>query len=288
VASSEKPFWFRMDPAAFLQDKVVVLMTTLELGAYFRLLCRQWIDGYIPDDTRDLGRLCQLDANAMGEVWVTLSKVFPVIEPGKRANRFMRSERDAVIADMQSRSTQGRRDARKRWDKDRSPNGSPIGSPNESGNGSPIGDRMQEYSKEQYSKEQHSEEPGLDGSPISTPPNHKRADLVDEIGHLYPGNKRPKGRELPRIQYDAILDALLADGDKVLNGTKAFAAAVAKWPAHRRQFIPSADKWYREAKYLTNPTEWAEVKPGAPVNRFPIQSGLNAHERMMRDLLEAD
>ena len=52
MASSEKPFWFRMDPAAFLQDKDVVLMTTLELGAYFRLLCRQGIDGYIPDDTR--------------------------------------------------------------------------------------------------------------------------------------------------------------------------------------------------------------------------------------------
>jgi len=43
---------------------------------------------------------------------------------------------------------------------------------------------------------------------------------VEEIGHLYPGNKRPKGRELPRIQYDAILDAVIADGEKVLNAPR--------------------------------------------------------------------
>jgi uncharacterized protein YdaU (DUF1376 family) len=284
VASSEKPFWFRMDPAAFLQDKDVVLMTTLELGAYFKLLCRQWIDGYIPDDTRDLGRLCQLDANAMGEVWVTLSKVFPVIEPGKRANRFMRSERDAVIADMQSRSTQGRRDARKRWDKGRSPNGSPNSSPNESGNGSPIGNRMQEYSKEQYSKE-----PGLDGLPIRTPQNKDRSELIEQIARTYPGNRTLTGLMIPPIIEKAIGDAIDAHGDKVLAGTEAYAAVVAKFPPHKRQFLLAADKWFRLGKYNEDPAVWVEVKPGeTPVNRFPLQSGLDAHERTMRDLMEAD
>ena len=111
-----------------------------------------------------------------------------VIEPGKRANRFMRLQRDEVIADMQSRSAQGRRDAKKRWDKGRSPNRSPNESPNESGYGSPIGDRMQEYSKEKKSKEQ-----GLDGLPISTQKTIARTypGIRGDVYHIGERNHRP-------------------------------------------------------------------------------------------------
>ena len=75
----QKPEWFKMDPAKFLSDALVDAMTTLELGACTRLLCRQWIDGFIPDDPHLLARLCRLDAVAMGEAWVTLSDFFPVL-----------------------------------------------------------------------------------------------------------------------------------------------------------------------------------------------------------------
>lgn len=66
------PPWFKINPAQFLADTAVDAMTTLELGACFRLLCRQWIDGTIPDDLDRLARLARLDATAMGEAWVTL------------------------------------------------------------------------------------------------------------------------------------------------------------------------------------------------------------------------
>jgi hypothetical protein len=46
----QKPEWFKMDPAKFFSDAQVDAMSTLELGACFRLLGRQWIDGHIPDD----------------------------------------------------------------------------------------------------------------------------------------------------------------------------------------------------------------------------------------------
>jgi len=85
----QKPEWFKVDPAKFLSDAQVDVMSTLELGACLRLLCRQWLDGYIPDDLRLLARLCRLDATAMDEAWVTLEPFFPAIEPGKRANRYM-------------------------------------------------------------------------------------------------------------------------------------------------------------------------------------------------------
>jgi uncharacterized protein YdaU (DUF1376 family) len=123
-----------MDPAKFLSDTRVDVMTTLELGACFRLMCRQWIDGFIPDDQNVLARLCRLDASSMAEAWVTLSHFFPVVEPGKRANRFMWIEREKIIADLEKRSDEGTKAARKRWDdvrnkRDAIPSGSPMPDP---------------------------------------------------------------------------------------------------------------------------------------------------------------
>jgi uncharacterized protein YdaU (DUF1376 family) len=129
-----KPEWFKMDPAKFLSDGQVDAMTTVELGACFRLICRQWLDGFIPDDLRMLARLCRLDDTAMGEAWQTLSNFFPVVEVGKRANRFMWIEREKVVADLEKRSDEGTKAARKRWEdvknkRDAKPNGSGIGTP---------------------------------------------------------------------------------------------------------------------------------------------------------------
>ena len=112
----QKPEWFKMNPSKFLADTLVDVLTTLEFGACHRLMYRQWIDGYIPDDQHLLARLCRLDAVAMGDAWVTLSRFFPVVEPGKRANRFMWIEREKVVADLEKRSDEGTKAARKRWD----------------------------------------------------------------------------------------------------------------------------------------------------------------------------
>jgi uncharacterized protein YdaU (DUF1376 family) len=130
----QKPEWFKMDPAKFLSDAQVDVMTTLELGACFRLMCRQWLDGFIPDDQKMLARLCRLDAAAMAEAWITLSHFFPIVESGKRANRFMWIERAKVVADLERKSDEGTKAARKRWDdvrnkRDAIPNGSPMPDP---------------------------------------------------------------------------------------------------------------------------------------------------------------
>jgi uncharacterized protein YdaU (DUF1376 family) len=134
----QKPEWFKLDAAKFLSDALVDAMSTLELGACFRLLCRQWLDGHIPDDPRLLARLCRLDATAMGEAWITLEPFFPTIEPGKRANRFMFIEREKVVAALERKSDEGTRAARKRWNEakkgsnravDATPNGSPMPDP---------------------------------------------------------------------------------------------------------------------------------------------------------------
>jgi uncharacterized protein YdaU (DUF1376 family) len=130
----QKPEWFKMDPAKFISDAQVDVMTTLELGACFRLMCRQWLDGFIPDDQKMLARLCRLDPAVMAEAWMTLSHFFPIVEAGKRANRFMWIERAKVVTDLERRSDEGTKAAKKRWDevrnkRDATPNGSPMPDP---------------------------------------------------------------------------------------------------------------------------------------------------------------
>jgi uncharacterized protein YdaU (DUF1376 family) len=125
-----KPEWFKMDPAKFFSDAQVDAMSTLELGACFRLLGRQWIDGYIPDDLRLLARLCRLDDGSMRDAWIALSDFFPILEPGKRANRFMWIEREKVIAELERRSDEGTRAAHKRWNEARKRDAAPIAEPN--------------------------------------------------------------------------------------------------------------------------------------------------------------
>jgi hypothetical protein len=120
---------------------------------------------------------------------------------------------------------------------------------------------MQEYSKEKYSKEQ-----GSDGLPIGNPQTD-RSELIEQIARTYPGNKTLTGLMIPHIIEKAIREAIEAHGDSVLAGTKAYAAAVTKFPPHKRQFIPAAEKWFMGGKYNTDPAEWVEVKPGedAPI-----------------------
>ena len=146
----QKPEWFKVDPAKFLSDAQVDVMSTLELGACFRLLCRQWLDGRIPDDLRLLARLCRLDATAMDEAWVTLEPFFPAIEPGKRANRYMWIEREKVVSELKRRSDEGTRAARKFWDEKKRLNATPTATPN----GLPMPDPMQDQSRPEQTRQE--------------------------------------------------------------------------------------------------------------------------------------
>jgi hypothetical protein len=112
-----------------------------------------WNDGTIPDDIRVLSRLCRLEESVMATVWPALDKFFPVVEPGKRGNRFMWIEREKVIADLEQRSDEGTRNARKRWDEAKrksntGPNAAPIRPPNEL----PMQEPMQDQTRPEQTR----------------------------------------------------------------------------------------------------------------------------------------
>jgi uncharacterized protein YdaU (DUF1376 family) len=260
-----KPTWFKMDPAAFLSDGQVDAMSTVELGACLRLLCRQWLDGYIPDDLHLLARLCRLDADSMAQAWQTLSQFFPVVEPGKRANRFMWIERETVIADLERRSDEGRRAARKRWDVklntglDAKPNATP--------NGSPMPDPMQEKSRVEQSREentfpqtafadQHAAIPHAN----STKPTEAQ---IEQLYKLYP-RKRDK-LDAKKAIRKAVGLVVAGDPDHPampLEGALNYLAQRITLYArcvqgHDRNYIPYPASWFNAGSFWDDERDWS-------------------------------
>jgi uncharacterized protein YdaU (DUF1376 family) len=233
----QKPEWFKLDPAKFLSDAQVDVMSTLELGACFRLLCRQWLDGHISDDPRLLARLCRLDAPSMGEAWLTLEPFFPPIEPGKRANRFMWIEREKVIAALEHKSDEGTRAARKRWHEARKNRSQAVDA---TPNGSPIPDAMQDQTRPEQTRQ---EKPSLSEQGSS-----------DEINLPSKRHKLEPSREA--IGLAALLKA------EILRNRSDFTTT----QAQDRNWVASADRMLRIDK--RNPEEAAELIRWAQRDEF--------------------
>jgi uncharacterized protein YdaU (DUF1376 family) len=256
----QKPEWFKMDPAKFLSDAQVDAMSTLELGACFRLLCRQWIDGFIPDDLHLLARLCRLDAAAMGEAWVTLEAFFPILGPGKRANRFMWVEREKVIADLERRSDQGTKWAHKRWDESRphaAPNArpnltptaaltaTPTATPTAAPNGAPIADPMLDQTRADQTRAEQTRggdapaiAEGFEPTPEDLPPLALARGLIERLN----------------IPFNAGLQAQIADciKAKARESGGSFAEAHDHIRDMALKATPKPAKWlfwFRDAQY---------------------------------------
>lgn len=103
-----KPEWFPIAPAAFFYDEAHDGLTTLELGAYFRLLCRQWVDGELPNDQVRLARLSRLTPEEWGECWENLSRCFTPTETGGLVNRWLAERRQDAVRIIEMRSAAGK------------------------------------------------------------------------------------------------------------------------------------------------------------------------------------
>jgi len=112
-----KPDWFKMNPRKFLMDSKVDCMTNEELGATFRLLCRQWIDGYLPDDLTTLCRMARAtDRNGgIGSVMGVVLEMFPKFPDGTLRNAYMEAARVEVLQSMAAKSKAGKASAEQRW-----------------------------------------------------------------------------------------------------------------------------------------------------------------------------
>ena len=115
---AENPFWFSIDPNAFLSDRLVDSMNTLELGAVFRLLCRQWIDGLLPLEKSKLKRLARLSDKEIDACFEIIDQFFPITPDGKhRANIYAHTKREEVILKINAKKIQSAHANSVRWGK---------------------------------------------------------------------------------------------------------------------------------------------------------------------------
>jgi len=286
--SIQKPEWFKIDAAKFLSDARIDAMSTVELGACLRLLCRQWIDGSIPDDPRLLARVCRLSEAAMREAWLTLCEFFPVVEPGRRANRFMWIEREKVIAELERKSDEGTRAANKRWNEVRQKrDAAPIATPN----GLPMPEAMQDQSRADQSREDQSREDQSRRYKHAAAHSRSRKKqksnqdpMIRTILEAYPRRVEPAKairaieKAIDRVAREKICSREDA-GDFILAAVIKFAES----PSGKKgEYTPYPASWMNSDRFFDDPQEWWKVNTNG--NGSDEQAGIirAAAERVAR------
>lgn len=98
--------------------------------------------------------------------------------------------------------------------------------------------------------------------------------VEEEIWELYP-------KKADRMNgFAAICAAVERDGgDEILACTRAYAEAVAKWPAKERRFVPHASTWFNNERYDDDPETWemdeGDEQPKGPSARAVFERYLN-------------
>jgi uncharacterized protein YdaU (DUF1376 family) len=281
--SIQKPEWFKVDAAKFLSDARVDAMSTLELGACFRLLCRQWLDGAIPDDPRLLARLCRLDEATMREAWLTLCDFFPVVEPGKRANRFMWIEREKVIADLERRSDEGTRAANKRWNEARKNRGDAI--PITTPNGSPMPEPMQDQTRPD-TDQTRPDKPAAALSRALKKQKSTEDSMIRTILETYPRRIAPAKtcRAIEKAILRVSKEKCCSRGD----AADFIYAAVLKFcesPAGQKgEYTPYPATWMNEDRFFDDPAEWWKVNANGNSSSGQTDAIRNVADRLAHEL----
>lgn len=104
----------------------------------------------------------------------------------------------------------------------------------------------------------------LYGEPTpEAPAAPKKKDKPEDVATaIYKAFPRRVGK---KAALKAIKGALATtSAAELLQAVQAFAAAVAKWPAADRKFIPHPATWFNRGSYEDDPKEWERGQPAAP------------------------
>lgn len=119
MAENEKLDWFPLYVYEFITD--IAGWYNIEVGIYFRLLCFQWIDGYLPGDLERLARLANEPYDSFIKAWQTIGKKF-TIQDKKYYNLKLEKIRKQQQKFIEKKSEAGSEGARARWNKFIKPN----------------------------------------------------------------------------------------------------------------------------------------------------------------------
>ena len=104
--------WFPTYAQDFISGSVR-LMELDEVGAFWLLLCHEWITGSIPASRKAQARICGTDDATMNRIWKSIGRKF---EPGTEPHTLTNERMEAERAHMLRLVERGKKGAAKRWE----------------------------------------------------------------------------------------------------------------------------------------------------------------------------
>lgn len=117
---ADRPPFFACYPLDFLNDPLVEVMSTLQVGAYWILLCKAWQfdpPASLPNDDQILARLARVDAEVWRDIKHGVLAPFRLGSDGRYHSKRLRQEYDTALRLIRSRKAGGQKTAQKRWGK---------------------------------------------------------------------------------------------------------------------------------------------------------------------------
>ena len=128
MSQQNVPEWMPLYVYEFIADRDVQAMELDELGAYFRLILTQWVNGSVPADRRALARLLHCEVEKMERIWVALAPCYKEHpeRPGELIQGRVEGEREAAMARLAGNVKGGVVSASRRRSKTYGPAPAPI------------------------------------------------------------------------------------------------------------------------------------------------------------------
>ena len=116
MADLSKAPAFQFYAKDWVSDGELKAMSLSRQGAFIRLLAYQWIEGKLPADVRQIGKMCDISPNSLVKMWEQLDHFFPLLEcKSARANPRLAAQRKALEEKRLSLSAAGKKGAEKTW-----------------------------------------------------------------------------------------------------------------------------------------------------------------------------
>lgn len=205
----ERPQFFACYPADFANDIHVEAMTTLQVGAYWLLLCKAWQadpPASLPNDDQILARLARVDAAVWAEIRAGVLVPFRLGIDGRLHSKRLRAEYDTALRLIRAKKEAGSAGARKRWDSKRvngRPNGSAMADPMAAqcgGNAIQIEIEKKNKDKKTFSADQAAEsKPAAKKTPEKKP--RQPDPLFDSIAEVTGSDPTTAGGHVAKVRH---------------------------------------------------------------------------------------
>lgn len=231
TAKSKKSPAFQAYPSDFINDEIVEDMSLTEVGAYWLLLCREWLGNGLPNDLDWMARRLKLSPARFRRMWdASLSKCF-VLRDGKFYNKRLDYERAK------------QRDFRRRNSDNGKLGGRPPKEPKINPEWNP--EKTDRFVRENPARRDETEKERV----------FQVSENVDvafrAFQSAYPAARRKGGFLSERAFFDSVC---AAGGPQPIMDALANHVASEQW--QNPQLIPGMDVWLREER-------WRQVLPAA-------------------------